>query len=477
MQKPGKRQVPRLKNRQPSGERGIQLDLPVLRPNAVEERDKTGTAEYVTAQHQDRAFSTGIMERISEPLNLLEAYKQVKSNQGASGIDKQSIAEVGLWLEKHYNELSKSLLNGSYRPQAVRRIDIPKPDGGTRRLGIPTVLDRVVQQAISQVLMRYYEPQFSDSSYGYRPRRGAHQALKSASHHIQSGGKYAVDLDLSKFFDEVNHDRLMHRLSLTIGDKRVLQLIGKILRSGVMLGGLVEQTVKGTPQGSPLSPLLSNVVLDELDKELEKRGHKFCRYADDIVIFCGSQKAANRIMEGIGEFIEQRMKLKVNREKSRIGRVHGTTFLGHSLLADGKLGLAKKNEKRLKDKLRQITKRNRGISFEEVIVETNKLLAGWLAYYKLAQITKKAERLGEWLRRRLRCYRLKQCKRAIGIYRFLRGRGISVAESWKLAGSSKGWYRLANTPQSNMAMNHVWFRDMGLLDILWYARFNFAGTA
>jgi RNA-directed DNA polymerase len=477
MQKPGKRQETQPKDHVRRGEGGIQLDLPALHPYAVKVGDRAGTAEYQVAQTHMGAFSAGVLERIADPYNLLKAYQQVKSNKGASGVDKQTIAEVGVWLEQHYHQLGASLLDGSYHPHPVRGIEIPKPDGGIRRLGIPTVLDRVVQQAISQVLARCYEPLFSTSSYGYRPGRGAHQALKAASRHVQTGGRYVVDLDLSKFFDEVNHDRLIHRLSQRIGDKRVLRLIGKILRSGIMLGGLVEQTVKGTPQGSPLSPLLSNIVLDELDKELDKRGHRYCRYADDIVIFCGSQKAAERLMRGISAFIEGRMKLKVNQEKSRTGRVQGTTFLGYSLLAGGKLGLARKNEKRLKDKLRQITKRNRGVSLEQVIAELNLLLRGWLEYYKLAQMKSRAERIGEWLRHRLRCYRLKQGKRAIGIYRFLRSRGISNGESWKVATSSKGWYRLALTPQSNMAMNHQWFLEMGLLDIKAHASFNFAGTA
>ena len=330
---------------------------------------------------------------------------------------------------------------------------------------LPTVKDRLVQQAISQVLSKRYEPIFSEHSYGFRPGRNAHQALLKAGGYVAEGYKYVIDLDLEKFFDKVNHDRLMWMLGTRIGDKRVLSLVGKFLRSGIMQDGLMSQRLQGTPQGSPLSPLLSNIVLDELDKELETRGHRFVRYADDQVILVRSSEAARRVERSITDYIENRMALKVNREKSRICEPWELNFLGHTILQDGGLGISRESLLRFKAKLRRITRRNKGVSLEQLIHGLNPVLRGWLNYFRYARMKKALGRLESWLRRRIRCFRLKQCKRTIGIVRFLRSRGLVEWQCWILALSSKGWYRLSNTPQASEAMNLAWFTEIGFFSL------------
>ena len=282
---------------------------------------------------------------------------------------------------------------------------------------------------------------------------------------MAEGYEYVVDLDLEKFFDKVNHDRLMWILGTRIGDRRVLKLIGRFLRSGMMQDGLLSQRLQGTPQGSPLSPLLSNIVLDELDKELEVRGHRYVRYADDAIILVGSEEAAKRVQRSITDYIENRMLLKVNREKSRICRPWELNFLGYKILKDGGLGISQESLKRFKQKLRRITRRNKGVSLDQLIQGLNPVLRGWLNYFRLARMKKRLSRLESWLRRRIRCYRLKQCKRVIGIVRFLRSRGLVEWWCWTLALSGKGWYRLSNTPQASEAMNLVWFEQIGLFSL------------
>lgn len=318
---------------------------------------------------------------------------------------------------------------------------------------------------------------FSDNSYGFRTRRNAHQALQKAGGYVAEGNKYVIDLDLEKFFDKVNHDRLMWMLGTRIGDKRLLRLIGMFLRSGIMQEGLMSQRVQGTPQGSPLSPLLSNIVLDELDKELEARGHRFVRYADDCIIVVRSEEAAKRVMEHITDYIENRMKLKVNREKSRVCAPWELNFLGYTIQRDGGLGISRESLARFKQKLRHITQRNKGISLEQLIQRLNPVLRGWLNYFKLARMKKRLERIESWLRRRIRCFRLKQCKRTIGIVRFLRSRGIVEWQCWILALSGKGWYRLSNTPQASEAMNLTWFNETGLFSLSTNYSLNFKETA
>lgn len=362
--------------------------------------------------------------------------------------------------------LQSELLEGRYQPAPVRGVRIPKPKGGYRQLGIPTVRDRLVQQAIAQVLNRIYDKTFSPNSFGFRPGCNAHQALKRAAEYVHDGQEMVVDIDLEKFFDEVNHHRLLWLLGTRIGDKRVIQLIHRFLRTGIMEGGLSQQRTKGTPQGSPLSPLLSNIVLDELDQELTRRGHNFVRYADDMQIFVGSRESAERVMSGITKFVESRMKLKVNRSKSAIRKPHETNFLGHSILSNGRLGLSKSSEERLKGKLRQITRRNRGVSLEQLLHELKSVIRGWLQYFRYASMKSKLEKLDGWLRRRLKCFRLKQCKRTIGIVRFLRNLMVEETLCWRTALSGKGWWRLSNSPALSIGMNNKWFSEQGYYSLL-----------
>jgi len=376
-----------------------------------------------------------------------------------------NVEELREWFNNHYRELQRQLMTNTYQVTAVKEVMIPKPNGGKRQLGIPTVKDRLVQQAISQVLSKRYDPTFSDHSYGFRPGRNAHQALRKAGEYVAEGKNWVIDIDLAKFFDEVNHDRLLWQLGTRIGDKRVLRLIGKFLRAGMLSGGMTNQRMKGTPQGSPLSPLLSNIVLDELDKELERRGHCFVRYADDIIIMVGSELSAERVTNSLTKFIETQMRLKINREKSQIIRPYQLNYLGHSILKEGSLGLSRKSKQRFKAKLKLLTKRNRGISFEQLISELNPVLRGWLNYFKNAKMKRHLRDLEAWLRRRLRCYRLKQCKRALGIARFLTKLEVPWNRSWTTAGSSKGWFRLSMTHAAHEGMNLNWFKKMGLYSL------------
>jgi len=422
--------------------------------------------EWLAACAEERALTQDLMDQVADLSNLAAALRQVVQNGGSPGIDGMTTKELKRWFEENWRSLQESLLDGSYEPDGVRGVEIPKPGGGTRQLGIPTCRDRLVQQAISQVLTERYEKVFSERSYGFRPDRSAHQALQQAATDVDRGYRHVVDLDLKKFFDEVCHDRLMWLLGTRIGDKRLLALIGRFLRVGLMQGGLVSQRTKGTPQGSPLSPLLSNVVLDELDKILEVRGHRFVRYADDVIILVRSKAAAERVRRSITAYIEGRMRLKVNRQKSRICRPRELNFLGHSILSGGRLGLSQKSESRLKAKLRILTRRSRGISLERMIQEVNTALRGWLAYFRHARMKKRLKRLDGWIRRRIRCFCLKQCKRAIGIVRFFCRRGLPSRRAWRTALSGKGWYRLACTPASNQAMNRQWFESIGLFSLL-----------
>ncbi|ELN6931199.1 group II intron reverse transcriptase/maturase [Vibrio navarrensis] len=407
------------------------------------------------------------MEQISSSANLNHALRRVKKNKGCAGVDRLDITATISKLRQASNgqALRQSLLDGSYQPQPVLGVEIPKPNGGVRQLGIPTVQDRIVQQAITSVLSDIYEPKFSNSSYGFRPNRSAHHALAAASRYIREGRGYVVDIDLAKYFDTVNHDRLMHRLSKDISDKRVLKLIRSYLQAGLMRDGLVERRQRGTPQGGPLSPLLSNIVLDELDKELERRGHKFCRYADDCQIYVRSEEAAHRVKESITEFLEQKLKLTVNREKSAATRVTERAYLSHSFKIDGTLLISKSAQAQMKKRVRKITKRNRGRELSVIITELTQYLRGWQHYFKLAIGQSAMQRLDEWIRRRLRCYRLKQRKRRYSIATWLQRQGVTERNAWKLAMSDKGWWHLALSPQLNHAMPIKWFDDRGLYSL------------
>lgn len=420
-------------------------------------------------------MSNQLMEAICAPSNLNSAFRQVKRNKGVAGVDRLTIEATEHWLRSNNNarHFRQQLLDGHYHPQAIRGVKIPKADGSERQLGIPTVLDRWIQQAIAQVLTPIYEPHFSNSSYGFRPKRSAHDALKQASAYVQSGKIFVVDVDLEKYFDSVNHDRLMSRLSKAIKDKRVLKLIRAYLTADLLQNGMAEQRQKGTPQGGPLSPLLSNIVLDELDKELEQRGHTFCRYADDCNIYVSSQKAAERVMASVKGFIESKLKLKVNDLKSACTLVSERQFLGYRIYKNGDLSLSPKTQLRMKRRVRELTYRNRGRAFAQVVSELNQFLRGWLHYFRLAKMTTHLRSLDEWIRRRLRCYRLKQRKRSYSIASWIISLGVKVNLAWQLASSSKGWWRLSRNPVINQAMPNVWFKEQGLYS-LWenYALLN-----
>lgn len=429
-------------------------------------KDGKVRSEWLSACEEERKQTKSLMERIIDPSNLQKACKQVVQNAGSGGVDKMEVGELQEWLTQNWKKLAEELINGEYKPSPVKGIEIPKPQGGTRLLGIPTVKDRLVQQAILEILTPMYDKTFSDNSYGFRPKRNAHQALSKACQNVKDGYTIIVDIDLAKFFDEVNHHRLMWMLGTRIGDTRVLRLIKSFLKTGILLEGMESQRIKGTPQGSPLSPLLSNIVLDELDQELQRRGHRFVRYADDLQIFVKTKESALRVQASITTFIESRMKLKVNHAKSAIRQCYDCNFLGHSLLKGGKLGLGKKSEQRLKDKIREVTKRNKGESFESIILKLQPILRGWLQYYKYANMSKKLRAIESWLRRKLRCYRLKQCKRVIGIVRFLRSLKVEKKLSWKTALSGKGWWRISNSPALNIGMNNTWFKNHGLYGLI-----------
>jgi group II intron reverse transcriptase/maturase len=406
------------------------------------------------------------MDRVCELSNLESACRHVINNKGSAGVDGMSVEELGEWFSMNWRTLQESLLSGSYRPEAVLGVRIPKDSGGYRQLGIPTVRDRMVQQAIHQVLSPRYERIFSERSFGYRPGRSAHDALSEASFEIERGRRVIVDIDLAKFFDEVNQDRLMWQLGLRIGDKRLLKLIHRFLRSGLFLGGFESQRTKGTPQGGPLSPLLSNIVLDELDKELERRGHSFVRYADDLIVFVWSFRAGNRVLSSMTKYLENKMRLKINEKKSGVRDCSEVNYLGYNLFADGGLGLSKASEARLKKNVREITRRNRGVSLNTVIGELNSLLRGWVNYFYLARMSSKLRNLFGWIKRKLRCYRLKQCKRAITMVRFLSSLGVPRNRAWTTAASRKGWWRKSLTPAAQEGMNNNWFVKVGLIDPL-----------
>lgn len=418
------------------------------------------------ALFKDNSLTNCLMEKICDRKNLNLAYKRVKANKGAPGIDGMTVDEMGQFIAEHKDRLLESLLEGSYQPRPVREVEIPKPGGGIRQLGIPTVIDRLVQQAILQVLQPIFEPRFSNNSFGFRPNRSAHQAVKQAQNHVQSGNRIVVDIDLEKFFDRVNHDILMSKLAKVIEDKRLLKIIRAFLNAGIMRQGVCIERVEGTPQGGPLSPLLSNIMLDELDQELERRGHKFCRYADDCNVYVRTLQAGKRVMESLKQFLIDKLRLKVNEGKSSVSRVTERQFLGFRILQNGKINISKKSADRVKDVIRIITKRNRGRSLELVISELNKKLGGWVNYFKLIDKPEQLRDLDSWIRRKLRCYRLKQRKKYHPIVKFLLELGVSAHSAYNTAKSGKGWWRLSATPALHQGMSNAWFEEQGLINLV-----------
>lgn len=426
-----------------------------------------GRSQTFTALDPQRALTDQLMEQVCDPKNLVRAYRRVRANKGKPGVDGMTVHELADWLRQNHVALTASLLDGTYQPQPVRGVQIPKPGGGQRQLGIPVAVDRLVQQAILQVLNPILDPTFSNSSYGFRPGRDAHMALEQARKYVaQEGREIVVDLDLEKFFDRVNHDILMARVARRIGDKRLLRIIRRFLQAGMMQDGVCVARDEGTPQGGPLSPLLANLLLDDLDQLLDSRGHRFCRYADDCNIYVRSLAAGQRVMQSVVRFLEGKLRLRVNREKSAVAPVGERKFLGHRLLLNGKLGIAPKSLKRAKEKIRQITRRNRGVSLAQVIVELNLFLVGWLNYYRYAACRFELQCLDEWIRRKLRCYRLKQRKRGKPLVGFLRQLGASLSLAHRLASSGKGWWRLSLARPVHQAMSKNWFAAQGLVSLV-----------
>jgi RNA-directed DNA polymerase len=397
---------------------------------------------------ENNQLGYGMLEYILSPSNLNAAYLQVKRNKGAGGVDKMEVESLKDYLVAHKDELSTAIMRGNYRPNPVRRLEIPKDNGQKRQLGIPTVVDRVVQQAIAQVLTPVYEPQFSDHSYGFRPKRNAHQALKKCRDYITDGYGHAVDLDLEKFFDKVNHNKLIEVLSRTVRDGRVVSLIHKYLNAEVQVGVNFEASEMGVPQGGPLSPLLSNIMLNELDKELEDRGHKFVRYADDMVILCKSKRSAERVMGSIIRFIEDKLFLRVNREKSQIAPISKVKFLGYSFYktkAEGRLRIHPKSVSKMKAKLKELTSRSNGWGNARRKESLRQYIVGWVNYFKLADMQSLLLRIDEWYRRRIRMVIWKQWKRIGTKLKNLVKLGVKKTKAWEWANTRKGYWHIANS--------------------------------
>jgi RNA-directed DNA polymerase len=421
------------------------------------------TAQIEQLFHVERNYRM-LMKRILSRENLLNALKRVERNGGSHGVDKMSTQNLRLYIVEHWADLRNSLQQGTYEPQPVRRVEIPKPNGGVRLLGIPTVLDRFIQQAITQTLTPIYDPTFSENSYGFRPQRRGHDAVRKAKGYIEEGYRWVVDIDLEKFFDKVNHDKLMGLLSKRIDDKTLLGLIRKFLNAGIMIGGVVSQNTEGTPQGGPLSPLLSNIILDVLDKELEGRGHKFVRYADDCNIYVKSKKAGIRTMEGITAFIEKGLSLKVNHDKSAVDRPWNRKFLGFSFTnrKEPKIRISKQSIKRFKLKVKEITSRKSPIPMEIRIQKLNQYLVGWCGYYALADTPSIFKELESWIRRRLRLCYWKQWKLPKTRIRKLIGLGIDKHKAYEWGNTRKGYWRITNSPILSRALNNAFWRKEGL---------------
>ena len=430
-------------------------------PRPPGEGTESTTAKLST---ESQANTDKLVEEACEKENLKEALRRVKANAGAAGVDGMTVKELPDYLRENWPRLKAQLLSGTYRPQPVRRVEIPKSGGGMRKLGIPTVVDRFVQQAVLQVLQKRWDPTFSECSYGFRPGRSAHQAVEKAQEYIQQGYDWVVDLDLEKFFDRVNHDVLMSRAARRISDKRMLKLIRGFLNSGVMENGLVGPTDEGTPQGGPLSPLLSNLLLDELDRELEQRGHRFVRYADDCNIYVRSERAGRRVMEGVKRFLIRKLRLKANETKSAVAQPKDRKFLGFSFVCGEsvKRCIAPQTIRRFKERIRELTRRTRGISIERMIGELRPYMLGWRNYFGFCETPSILKDLEGWTRRRLRCLLWKQWKRGKVRFRELRSRGVKEALAAQTAGSAHGPWRLSHSPGVQHALPNTFFDSLGL---------------
>ena len=409
------------------------------------------------------AWTEQLMEEVCDRENLQRAWKRVRSNKGAPGVDGMTINDARDYLREHWPGIRVQLLEGTYQPQPVKRVEIPKPDGGVRKLGVPCVVDRLIQQALLQVLQERWDPTFSEHSYGFRPGRSAHQAVAQAQRYVAEGYNFVVDLDLEKFFDRVNHDCLMARVAARISDKRVLKLIRAFLNAGVMEDGLVLPVDEGTPQGGPLSPLLSNLMLDDLDKELTRRGHRFCRYADDCNIYVRSQRAGERVMASVSRFLTTKLRLKVNEAKSAVARPEDRKFLGFSISNDGsERRIAPKALDRFRERIREHTGRTRGLSLPQIIEDLAPYLIGWRGYFGFCQTPRVLAILEAWTRRRLRSYLWWQWGNGKNRFRELRRRGVSEFKAAVAAGSPTGVWRMSRHPAVNSALRNHYFDSIGL---------------
>ncbi len=408
------------------------------------------------------------MDAVVERGNMRLAYQRVVENKGASGVDGLTVAELKDWLKVHWPRVKEALLAGTYLPRPVRRVDIPKPQGGVRTLGVPTVVDRLIQQALHQVMQPIFEPTFSASSYGFRPGRNALQAVEAARDYIREGRRWVVDLDLEKFFDRVNHDVLMARVARHVSDERVLRLIRRFLEAGLMADGLVEVRQEGTPQGGPLSPLLSNILLTDLDRELEKRRLAFCRYADDCNIYVRSEAAGQRVMRGIRAFLEEVLRLRVNEAKSAVEQPWKRKFLGYSFTwhPETRLRIAPESRRRLMDRVRELLREGRGQSLAKTIENLNPLLRGWIAYYRATESKRPLEDLDGWIRRRLRCLVWQQWKRPATRNRRLQALGLTAERAWKSASNGRGAWWNSGASHLQTALPTSYFTHMGLVSLL-----------
>ncbi|HCG00477.1 MAG TPA: group II intron reverse transcriptase/maturase [Chloroflexi bacterium] len=426
-------------------------------------------AEVGTAANgQTKAEGLRQMDAVVERSNLWRAYERVMRNKGAAGVDGLTVFDFKQWLQQHWPSVKAALLAGDYIPNAIRKVEIPKPNGGVRTLGIPTVLDRLIQQALLQVLQPEFEPEFSEHSYGFRPGRNAWQAVQRAQGYIKEGRRWVVDLDLEKFFDRVNHDILMSRIARKVKDERVLKLVRRYLEAGMMSDGVVSARMEGTPQGGPLSPLLSNILLTDLDRELERRGHRFCRYADDCNIYVGSEVAGQHAMASITDYLERKLRLRVNREKSAVARPWKRKFLGYSFTwhKQVRLKIADSSVKRLKDKVRDIVVGNASRKLDAAIAELNPVLRGWTSYFRLTETKRVLEDLDSWIRRKLRCLLWRQWKRPATRNKRLQARGLDGTRAWKSASNGRGPWWNAGASHMNAAYPKRLFDALGLVSLL-----------